>query len=85
VASGPRADDGPMDQSENTRRMLTALCAIATVSGTLLWGSGILLLGLAATAGARPLALALRRRSELRLADRSGVQPAPARLRPSGS
>ena len=76
----------PMNQRENTRRVLTAVCAAGTVAGTLLWGSGILLLGLAVTAGAAPLALALRRRSELRIADPAGaVQPAAVRLRPSGS
>jgi hypothetical protein len=69
----------PMNESENTRRTLIAFCAIGTVAGTLLWGSGILLLGLAVTAAAQPLVLALRRRARVRM------QPAPVRLRPSGN
>lgn len=71
-----------MNQNEHTRRVLTAACAAGTIAGTLLWGSGVLLVGLAVVAGAGPLALALRRRARTRMQPRRTLA---VRLRPSGS
>jgi hypothetical protein len=69
---------GPMSERTKTRA-LASVCALGTMAGTLVWGVGVLILGLAVVAGVPLLGVARKRRMHVR------PRPAAVRLRATGS
>ena len=53
-----------MIEPHNTGRLVPAVCALATLAATPLWGTGVLLIGLAVAGAAHPLSVVVARRGE---------------------